>query len=370
MGSVEPVCEFCGVARAVVYCKQDMAPLCLQCDGFVHSANFISRRHVRSLLCDKCNSQPATIQCLEDEACLCESCECNVNSCLGSEHKHQPLSFYSGSPSPEEFIQIWSSSPSCKSPVSLSTICINSYWESRNNNRSLFWSVTSLTNRMKELESFTKMSSSPMSPPQALFFSSVPQLLKQDPSESQNLHICNDNNLCEGSMDDAELNLEKSDKVYGSSESYINSFEDVGMSCPYMDKSLPAVESNIEAVNDQEPINPCRSQSVNLNFPTGLVQSGASLSLSNITGESCVADYQDCGLSAVILNGNPTWDANLGTSCSQARVEAKRRYNKKKKTRMFGKQIRYASRKVRADSRQREKGRFVKAGETYGYNFH
>ncbi|XP_059591627.1 putative zinc finger protein CONSTANS-LIKE 11 isoform X3 [Vitis vinifera] len=302
MGSVEPVCEFCGVARAVVYCKQDMAALCLQCDGFVHSANFISQRHVRSLLCDKCNSQPATIQCLEDEACLCESCECNVNSCLGSEHKHQPLSFYSGSPSPEEFIEIWSSSPSCKSPVSLSTNCINSYWENRNNSRSLFWSVTSLTNRMKELETFTKMSSSPMSPPQALFFSSVPQLLK--------------------------------------------------------------------AVNDQEPINPCRSQSVNLNFPTGLVQSGASLSLSNITGESCVADYQDCGLSAVILNGNPTWDANLGTSCSQARVEAKKRYNKKKKTRMFGKQIRYASRKVRADSRQREKGRFVKAGETYGYNFH
>lgn len=91
----------------------------------------------------------------------------------------------------------------------------------------------------------------------------------------------------------------------------------------------------MQAVNDQEPINPCRSQSVNLNFPTGLVQSGASLSLSNITGESCVADYQDCGLSAVILNGNPTWDANLGTSCSQARVEAKRRYNKKKKTRMY-----------------------------------
>lgn len=47
-------------------------------------------------------------------------------------------------------------------------------------------------------------------------------------------------------MDDAELNLEKSDKVYESSQCYINSFEDVGMSCPYMDKSLPAVESNIE----------------------------------------------------------------------------------------------------------------------------
>ncbi|KAJ6734343.1 ZINC FINGER PROTEIN CONSTANS-LIKE 10 [Salix purpurea] len=57
-GSMESVCDFCGVARAVVYCKPDSARLCLHCDGCVHSANFLSRRHPRSLLCDKCSSQP------------------------------------------------------------------------------------------------------------------------------------------------------------------------------------------------------------------------------------------------------------------------------------------------------------------------
>ena len=34
----------------------------------------------------------------------------------------------------------------------------------------------------------------------------------------------------------------------------------------------------------------------------------------------------------------------------------------------FGKQIRYASRKARADTRKRVKGRFVKAGEAYDYD--
>lgn len=34
----------------------------------------------------------------------------------------------------------------------------------------------------------------------------------------------------------------------------------------------------------------------------------------------------------------------------------------------FGKKIRYASRKARADTRKRVKGRFVKAGEAYDYD--
>lgn len=34
----------------------------------------------------------------------------------------------------------------------------------------------------------------------------------------------------------------------------------------------------------------------------------------------------------------------------------------------FGKQIRYASRKARADTRKRVKGRFVKSGEGYDYD--
>lgn len=61
-----------------------------------------------------------------------------------------------------------------------------------------------------------------------------------------------------------------------------------------------------------------------------------SVSLSNITtGDSNVADYQDCGLSPALLNGGETkWESNFEVSCPHARDKAKMRYNEKKKTRM------------------------------------
>ncbi|KAL4361079.1 hypothetical protein GQ457_04G008630 [Hibiscus cannabinus] len=107
---------------------------------------------------------------------------------------------------------------------------------------------------------------------------------------------------------------------------------------------------------------------INLGYPGGQIPSTMARSLSNIAGENSPADYQDCGLSPVFLTRELPWESNLEVSCPKARDKAKMRYNEKKKTRTFGKQIRYASRKARADTRKRVKGRFVKAGEAYDYD--
>lgn len=64
-------------------------------------------------------------------------------------------------------------------------------------------------------------------------------------------------------------------------------------------------------------------------FPTG------PLSLTTITEESKVTDYQDCGLSPAFLAGESPWESTLETSSPQARDKAKMRYNEKKKTRMY-----------------------------------
>uniref|UniRef100_A0A9I9DIL6 CCT domain-containing protein n=1 Tax=Cucumis melo TaxID=3656 RepID=A0A9I9DIL6_CUCME len=119
-------------------------------------------------------------------------------------------------------------------------------------------------------------------------------------------------------------------------------------------------------------MNPSCNGNINIGFPpTTQVHSSISLSLSNMTGESSVADYQDCGLSPAFLT-EASWDPSMEGIGPQAkdrnRDKAKMRYNEKKKTRTFGKQIRYASRKARADTRKRVKGRFVKAGEAYDYD--
>lgn len=106
---MEPLCEFCGVVRAVVYCKSDMARLCLHCDGCVHSANSLSRRHSRSFLCDKCYSQPAIIRCMDEKLSFCPACDWNGNGCSSLGHRCQVLNSYTGCPSLSEFTRLWSS---------------------------------------------------------------------------------------------------------------------------------------------------------------------------------------------------------------------------------------------------------------------
>lgn len=104
---MEALCEFCGVVRAVVYCKPDSARLCLHCDGCVHSANSLSRRHPRSLLCDRCNFDSAILRCMDHKLSLCQVCDWNTNDCSILGHKRLPLSFYTGCPSLVELSSIW-----------------------------------------------------------------------------------------------------------------------------------------------------------------------------------------------------------------------------------------------------------------------
>ena len=82
---------------------------------------------------------------------------------------------------------------------------------------------------------------------------------------------------------------------------------------------------------DQMLLNLPSNRNINLGFPSGNVCQNMSLSLSNMTGESSVADYQDCGVSSMFLSGESPWDSNIETSRPQARKEAKMRYNEKKK---------------------------------------
>lgn len=100
----EPLCEFCRVVRAVIYCKSDGAPLCLKCDGFVHAANALARRHLRSLICDRCNSEAAVVRCLDEKLSLCGGCD---NGCFPAEHRRAKLSFYSGCPTVAELSKVW-----------------------------------------------------------------------------------------------------------------------------------------------------------------------------------------------------------------------------------------------------------------------
>lgn len=63
--------------------------------------------------------------------------------------------------------------------------------------------------------------------------------------------------------------------------------------------------------------------------------SSLSLSFSGLTGESSTGDYQDCGVSSMLLVGEPPWypPGPDNASPSAGRSSAVLRYKEKKKTR-------------------------------------
>ncbi|KAK6930761.1 CCT domain [Dillenia turbinata] len=102
-------CDFCNEQIAVLYCRADSAKLCLLCDQHVHSANALSRRHLRSQICDNCCSEPVSIRCSTDNIVLCQDCDWDAHgSCsVSTSHDRTPLEGFSGCPSALELASLW-----------------------------------------------------------------------------------------------------------------------------------------------------------------------------------------------------------------------------------------------------------------------
>ncbi|KAM7521181.1 hypothetical protein LguiB_020143 [Lonicera macranthoides] len=91
-------CEFCYKAEASVFCSADEAALCHGCDHRVHHANKLAGKHHRfSLLppfpkhfplCDICQEKRAFLFCQEDRAVLCEDCDVPIHKANEHTQKH------------------------------------------------------------------------------------------------------------------------------------------------------------------------------------------------------------------------------------------------------------------------------------------
>nr|AGI62028.1 CONSTANS-like 4 [Erycina pusilla] len=73
-------CEYCADAIAVIYCGADTANLCVSCDKHVHEANALSKKHLRFQICDKCGNQAASSRCAIHGLSLCSDCNSEVHS--------------------------------------------------------------------------------------------------------------------------------------------------------------------------------------------------------------------------------------------------------------------------------------------------
>ncbi|KAJ7957822.1 Zinc finger, B-box [Quillaja saponaria] len=83
-------CDVCNKAEASVFCTADEAALCDACDHRVHHANKLASKHQRlSLLhpsakqfplCDICQERRAFLFCQQDRAILCRECDLPIHS--------------------------------------------------------------------------------------------------------------------------------------------------------------------------------------------------------------------------------------------------------------------------------------------------
>ncbi|XP_021290466.1 B-box zinc finger protein 24 [Herrania umbratica] len=91
-------CDVCERAPATVICCADEAALCAKCDVEVHAANKLASKHQRLLLqclsnklppCDICQERAAFIFCVEDRALFCQDCDEPIHSAGSLSANHQ-----------------------------------------------------------------------------------------------------------------------------------------------------------------------------------------------------------------------------------------------------------------------------------------
>ncbi|XP_076956286.1 B-box zinc finger protein 21-like [Bidens hawaiensis] len=91
-------CDVCQKSEAVVYCTADEASLCSACDHCVHHANKLANKHPRFSLihpsvkdsprCDICQERRAILFCKEDRAILCRECDIPIHQANEHTEKH------------------------------------------------------------------------------------------------------------------------------------------------------------------------------------------------------------------------------------------------------------------------------------------
>uniref|UniRef100_A0A0E0GME7 CCT domain-containing protein n=1 Tax=Oryza nivara TaxID=4536 RepID=A0A0E0GME7_ORYNI len=83
-------CDYCGDAAAVVYCRADAARLCLPCDRHVHGANGVCSRHARAPLCAACAAAGAVFR-RGAGGFLCSNCDFSRHRHGGERDPAAPL---------------------------------------------------------------------------------------------------------------------------------------------------------------------------------------------------------------------------------------------------------------------------------------
>ncbi|KAK9070086.1 hypothetical protein SSX86_010485 [Deinandra increscens subsp. villosa] len=348
-------CDSCNESTAILYCRADDAKLCISCDREVHSTNPLFTKHTRSLLCDGCDSSPATIFCSTDSVVHCQNCdwESHNSDSNSKSHDRRPLEGFSGCPSVSDLLSILGFEEDLGKKGGLGGS--GCYGSGDGFPGDFVWETPSFV-RLDDLI----VSSGSDHSYQAM---GVPPLPKN-------------RNAASGTYKDELLHqLRKLAK----SEPYVDDNQDI---IKPISEFLPT--QNFQLEGRSSGFEHKLEVNVNMPYETNMFQ---------WCPDSCDVDCREdvsdqfvghkteanCLVPDVKLDNSSHIDLNhqcqphhnvsentrvVGHSVreinSQERETAITRYKEKKKSRRYDKQIRYESRKVRAESRMRIRGRFAK----------
>ncbi|OEL17693.1 hypothetical protein BAE44_0021288 [Dichanthelium oligosanthes] len=309
-----PYCAYCSTLRALIHCAQHATRLCLPCDVRVHAA---VPDHARAPLCHGCYAEPAAAHCAVHRASLCAPCA-RDSGCDAERHARRLARAYVGFPPAAELARILACDTTPPPPLPEPTA---DTW------------VPDLVN-IELLPDLPNSSSS---------------------SWHDGNNITNTNEAPSSLMDDYHHQL-----IEPCSEPIIASTDAV----------LESMASNNAAHRQLSSVVATANTSSNVGSSSELLPHGNTLYVSGMPtlppGEFPSGHFgfevKPPGLQATSAPEQPSGqEMEARMKQQEKRQEAKQRYKDKKKNRKFGKQIMYVSRKVRADTRNRVKGRFAKA---------
>ncbi|KAK1398928.1 B-box type zinc finger protein with CCT domain [Heracleum sosnowskyi] len=354
----QSLCDFCGDSLAVLYCKADSAKLCLTCDRKVHSTNQLFTKHTRSVLCDACHSSPSSIFCSTHCSVLCLNCDWESHRISQSSvHDRRPLEGFNGCPSVAELLAYFGFDDLGKRMSSRSdgteeflNFGFSDYlvWETP--------SVVSLDDLISSDGSDHNF--------QVMGFPPLPKNRNTVCGQRKEEILCQLRGMAklEPGIDQNKLDLEPSSR-----------FQSL---FPYHD----CQQQNLNSESKTEPtFFPCYEGST---FQwCNDIGKDAEESLPNTSFQSylnidCLVPDKEPVIDPKLHQGDkkneiPSQNPVVTEAseifpkvphefCSQHRDSAITRYKEKRKSRRYEKHIRYESRKVRAESRVRVKGRFAK----------
>ncbi|RDX93666.1 Zinc finger protein CONSTANS-LIKE 13 [Mucuna pruriens] len=364
-------CDYCGHSTALLYCRADSAKLCFSCDREVHSTNQLFSKHTRTLLCDACDDSPATILCSTDTSVFCQNCDWEKhNPSLSSLHQRRPLEGFSGCPSVSELFSILGfpdvtkktllSSPQGSAPYGflgseiegLSDLFV---WDSPS-----VVTLDDLISSSASSHSFQAMEVPPLPKNRKAacgrhkeeILSQLRELAKSEPLDLE--QYVQSENLSSGFEHDVKTDIFPSREV-----KLLHLFF---CSCVFLSMLVLVPidgffwhRESSEHMYQVVPLPPDSSlRTYTEEIPVKHSTSAAA--------ETCT--YGDNGgKPSISLKSETLSTTPKAVACeltSQERDSALLRYKQKKKTRRYDKHIRYESRKVRAESRVRVKGRFAK----------